>query len=94
MVVGSPWKKYALDLLDRAHMANCNPFRTPFESESKLSSEGAHVSNPALYLSLAGGLQSTLKRVLRYVHGTLDFRLQLFVSSNGTLVAYSYAERL
>ncbi|GKB88890.1 ribonuclease H-like domain-containing protein [Tanacetum coccineum] len=33
-------KKYALELLDRAHMASCNPTRTPIDTESKLGSNG------------------------------------------------------
>ncbi|GKE70121.1 ribonuclease H-like domain-containing protein, partial [Tanacetum coccineum] len=40
-----------------AHMANCNPSRTPIDTESKLGSDGDPVSNPTLYLSLAGSLQ-------------------------------------
>ncbi|GKD06626.1 ribonuclease H-like domain-containing protein [Tanacetum coccineum] len=50
-------KKYAMELLDRAHMASCNPTRTPFDTESKLSVDGDLVSDPTLYSSLAGGLQ-------------------------------------
>ncbi|GKB27958.1 ribonuclease H-like domain-containing protein [Tanacetum coccineum] len=50
-------KKYALELLDKAHMANCNPTRTPVDTESKLGSDGDPISDPTLYRSLAGGLQ-------------------------------------
>ncbi|GKB69658.1 ribonuclease H-like domain-containing protein [Tanacetum coccineum] len=50
-------KKYAFELLDRAHMANCNPTRTPVDTESKLGSDGDLISDPTLYRSLAGGLQ-------------------------------------
>ncbi|GJW15823.1 ribonuclease H-like domain-containing protein [Tanacetum coccineum] len=113
-------KKYALEILDRAHMANCNPSRTPIDTESKLGSDGDPVSNPSLYRSLAGSLQyltftrpdisyavqqmclymrdpqephfSALKRILRYVRGTLDYGLQLFSSSTTELVAYSDAD--
>ncbi|GJZ66630.1 ribonuclease H-like domain-containing protein [Tanacetum coccineum] len=35
-------KKYALQLLERAHMVICNPSRTPVDTESKLGLEGAH----------------------------------------------------
>ncbi|GJX45110.1 ribonuclease H-like domain-containing protein [Tanacetum coccineum] len=50
-------KKYALQLLERAHMVTCNPSRTPVDTESKLGPEGAPVQDPTLYRSLAGGLQ-------------------------------------
>ncbi|GKA41846.1 ribonuclease H-like domain-containing protein [Tanacetum coccineum] len=49
--------KYALELLKRAHMANCNPTRTPVDTESKLVSDEDLIFNPTLYRSLAGGLQ-------------------------------------
>ncbi|GJT44466.1 ribonuclease H-like domain-containing protein [Tanacetum coccineum] len=45
------------ELLDRAHMANCNPTRTPVDTESKLGSDRDPVSDPSLYCSLVGGLQ-------------------------------------
>ncbi|GJV09215.1 ribonuclease H-like domain-containing protein [Tanacetum coccineum] len=50
-------KKYTLELLDKAHMANCNPTRTPIDTRSKLDSNGDPISDPTLYRSLAGGLQ-------------------------------------
>ncbi|GKC40867.1 ribonuclease H-like domain-containing protein [Tanacetum coccineum] len=37
-----------------AHMDNCNPSRTPIDTESKLGSDGDPVSEPTLYQSLAG----------------------------------------
>ncbi|GJY17606.1 ribonuclease H-like domain-containing protein [Tanacetum coccineum] len=49
-------KKYAFELLDRAHMANYNPTRMPVDTESKLSSDGDPISDPTLYRSLAGSL--------------------------------------
>ncbi|GKB42738.1 ribonuclease H-like domain-containing protein [Tanacetum coccineum] len=50
-------KKYALEILDKAHMANCSPSRTPIDTESKLCSDGDPVYDPTLYRSLAGSLQ-------------------------------------
>ncbi|GJQ98519.1 ribonuclease H-like domain-containing protein [Tanacetum coccineum] len=47
--------KYALQLVKLAHMVNCNPSRTPVDTESKLGPEGVHVHDPTLYRSLAGG---------------------------------------
>ncbi|GJU85063.1 ribonuclease H-like domain-containing protein [Tanacetum coccineum] len=113
-------QKYDVEILERAHMVNCNPSRTPIETESKLGDDGDHVSNPTLYRSLTGSLQyltftrpdisyavqqvclymhdhrephfSALKRILRYVRGTLDHGLQLFSSTTTSLVAYSDAD--
>ncbi|GJW63525.1 ribonuclease H-like domain-containing protein [Tanacetum coccineum] len=101
-------------------MDNCNPSRTPIDTESKLGSDGDPVSEPTLYQSLAGSLQYltftrpnisyavqqvclymhdsrephflALKRIMRYVRGTLDYGLQLFSSSTTDLVAYSDAD--
>ncbi|GJY87790.1 ribonuclease H-like domain-containing protein, partial [Tanacetum coccineum] len=50
-------KKYAVEIIDRAHMVNCNPSRTLIDTESKLGSDGDPVSDPTLYQSLAGSLQ-------------------------------------
>ncbi|GJZ15944.1 ribonuclease H-like domain-containing protein [Tanacetum coccineum] len=50
-------KKYALEILDMAHMANCNPSRTPIDTKPKLGSDGDPVSDLTLYQSLAGSLQ-------------------------------------
>ncbi|GJX39533.1 ribonuclease H-like domain-containing protein [Tanacetum coccineum] len=91
-------KKYALELLDRAHMANCNPTRTPVDMEFKLGSDRDPVSDPTLYRSLAGlplydprePHLAALKRVLLY--GTLDLGLQLYASITGSLVAYIDAD--
>ncbi|GJX02452.1 ribonuclease H-like domain-containing protein [Tanacetum coccineum] len=48
-------KKYALEFLDRAHMASCNLTRTPVDSESKLGIDADPVYDPTLYCSLSGG---------------------------------------
>ncbi|GKG22976.1 ribonuclease H-like domain-containing protein, partial [Tanacetum coccineum] len=36
-------RRYALQLLERAHMVNCNPSRTPVDTESKLGLESVLV---------------------------------------------------
>ncbi|GKC13559.1 ribonuclease H-like domain-containing protein, partial [Tanacetum coccineum] len=60
-------KKYALQLLERAHMVNCNPSQTPVETESKL------VQRICLYMhNLREPHFAALKRILRYVQGTLN----------------------
>nr|GEX14221.1 ribonuclease H-like domain-containing protein [Tanacetum cinerariifolium] len=38
-------------------MQYCSPSKTPVDTESKLGSDGNHVSDPTLYSSLAGALQ-------------------------------------
>ncbi|GJS00244.1 ribonuclease H-like domain-containing protein [Tanacetum coccineum] len=45
--------KYAAEILERAHMANCNPSRTPVDIESKTGDDGDPVFDPTLYRSLA-----------------------------------------
>ncbi|GJS65450.1 ribonuclease H-like domain-containing protein [Tanacetum coccineum] len=50
-------RKYAVDILERAHMANYNPSLTPVDTESKLANDGYPISNLTLYQSLAGFLQ-------------------------------------
>ncbi|GJX47186.1 ribonuclease H-like domain-containing protein [Tanacetum coccineum] len=88
-------KKYALQLLERAHMVTCNPSQTPVDTESKLCPKGVPVQNHTLYRSLAGGLQephfAALKRILRYVRGTVEFGLQLYVFATTSQVGYIYA---
>ncbi|GKA88037.1 ribonuclease H-like domain-containing protein [Tanacetum coccineum] len=112
--------KYVVAILKKGHMINCNPSRTPVDTESKLGVDGDPLSDPTLYRSLAGSLQyltftrldisyaiqqvclhmhdsrephlSALKRILRYVKGTLHYGLHLFSSSTTDLVAYSDAD--
>ncbi|GJR02209.1 ribonuclease H-like domain-containing protein [Tanacetum coccineum] len=72
---------------------NCNPTRTPVDTESKLGPEGTPISDPTLYRSLAGGLQYlTFTRPDLSYAGTLEFGLQLYASSGSSLVAYSDAD--
>lgn len=113
-------RKYAIELLERAHMANCNPSRTPVDTESKLGPEGVPVQDPTLYRSLVGGLQyltftrpdisyavqqiclymhdprephlAVLKRILRYIRGTMDFGFHLYSSNTTSLVGYTDAD--
>ncbi|GKE47684.1 ribonuclease H-like domain-containing protein, partial [Tanacetum coccineum] len=49
--------KYVVEIIKRAHMVNCNPSRTPVDTESKLGDDSDPVSDPTLYQSLAGSLQ-------------------------------------
>ncbi|GKA94770.1 ribonuclease H-like domain-containing protein [Tanacetum coccineum] len=80
-------RKYALQLLERAHMVNCNPSRTPVDTESKLGPEGVPV---CLYMHDPREPHfAALKRILRYVRGTVDFGLQLYASATTSLVGYT-----
>nr|GEW11786.1 ribonuclease H-like domain-containing protein [Tanacetum cinerariifolium] len=81
-------QKYATEVLERAGMLTCNPCRTPVDTNSKLSADGDPVSDPTLYQPHF----SALKRILRYVRGTLSYGLQLYSSTTSTLAAYSDAD--
>ncbi|GKB62529.1 mutator type transposase [Tanacetum coccineum] len=59
-------KKYAVEILERTHMVNCNPSRTPIDTESKLGSDGDMVSDPTLYRSLAAGCPTTRRSTSGY----------------------------
>nr|GEU71944.1 ribonuclease H-like domain-containing protein [Tanacetum cinerariifolium] len=81
-------KKYALQLLELAHMVHCNPSRTPVDTESKLGSDGV-----CLYMHDPREPHfAALKRILRYVRGTVDFGLQLYASATTSLVGYTDAD--
>jgi hypothetical protein len=49
--------QYMLDILDRAGMAYCKPCSTPVDLNPKLSADGAPISDPTDFRSLAGALQ-------------------------------------
>ncbi|GJU31512.1 ribonuclease H-like domain-containing protein [Tanacetum coccineum] len=79
--------KYALQLLERTHMVHCNPSRTPVDTESKLGPEGVPV---CLYMHDPRKPHfAALKRILRYVRGTVDFGLHLYASATTSLVGYT-----
>ncbi|GJS29007.1 ribonuclease H-like domain-containing protein [Tanacetum coccineum] len=86
-------KKYVVEILDRAHMVNCNPSRTPIDTESKLGSDGDPVSDPTLYRSLAGSLQ-----YLTFTRPNISYAVQqlmgcsYFPPFTTNLVAYSDAD--
>ncbi|GKC69255.1 ribonuclease H-like domain-containing protein [Tanacetum coccineum] len=50
-------RKYAVEILERAHMVNCNLSRTPIDTKYKLGDDCDPVSDPTLYRSLVGSLQ-------------------------------------
>ncbi|GKE08228.1 ribonuclease H-like domain-containing protein [Tanacetum coccineum] len=83
-------KKYALQLLECAHMVTCNPSLTPADTKSKL---GPEVQQICLYIHDPREPHfAALKSILRYVWGTVDFGLKLYVSATTSLVGYSDAD--
>ncbi|GJS63802.1 ribonuclease H-like domain-containing protein [Tanacetum coccineum] len=85
-------KKYAIEILERAHVVNCNPSWTFVDTESKLGMMVIRSAGLSLYDDPREPHFAALKRILRYVRGTLDYGLQLFSSSTTDLVAYSDAD--
>nr|GEY38178.1 ribonuclease H-like domain-containing protein [Tanacetum cinerariifolium] len=75
-------KKYACELLGRANMVNCNPSRTPVDTDSKLGPEGSykrqhticHSSAEAEYRGVANVVAETawLRNLLRELHSLLS----------------------
>ncbi|GKB28431.1 ribonuclease H-like domain-containing protein [Tanacetum coccineum] len=81
--------KYAIEILERAHMLNCNPCRTPVDTDKKLGPEGSPL---CLYMHDPREPHlNAMKRVLCYLRGTTDLGLQLFRSTTSQLIAYSDA---
>ncbi|XP_062227327.1 uncharacterized mitochondrial protein AtMg00810-like [Phragmites australis] len=114
-------RHYAVDLLHHAGMAECHSTATPVDTRGKLfATDGAPVTDPTKYRSLAGALQyltltrldlayavqqvcffmhdprephlALIKRILRYVKGSLNLGLFIGSSSPSTLTAYSDAD--
>ena len=114
-------RQYAVDLLQRAGMAECHSTATPVDTRAKISAlEGAAVADPSEYRSLAGALQyltltrpdlayavqqvclfmhdprephlALIKRILRYVKGTLDVGLHIATTPLTSIKAYSDAD--
>nr|GEU78531.1 ribonuclease H-like domain-containing protein [Tanacetum cinerariifolium] len=75
-------KKFVVEIIERAHMINCNPSRTPIDSESKLGIDGDPVSDPTLcrslveakYRGVANAVAKTcwLRNLLRELHTPLS----------------------
>ncbi|GJY19528.1 ribonuclease H-like domain-containing protein [Tanacetum coccineum] len=76
-------------MLSKFLSAPINPCKTLVDTESKLGADGDPVSDPTLYQSFDEPHLTALKRILRYVHETIDHGLQLHVSSTNQLTAYT-----
>jgi histone deacetylase 1/2 len=116
-------RKYALDLLHRVNMENCNSASTPLATGEKLSRDSGHVlgtNNATRYRSVVGGLQyltltrpdisfavnkvcqflsqptevhwEAVKRILRYVKGTINTGLQFRRSPSTGISVFTDAD--
>ncbi|GJT33270.1 ribonuclease H-like domain-containing protein [Tanacetum coccineum] len=82
--------KFAEEILERAHMQHCNPCKTLVDTKFKLGSDGDPI---CLYMHDPRDPHFTaLKRILRYVRGTIDHGLQLHVSFTSQLTTYIDAD--
>ncbi|GKC06844.1 ribonuclease H-like domain-containing protein [Tanacetum coccineum] len=81
-------KKYDVELLDRAHMVNCNPSRTPVDTESKLGSDGDPVSDPTLYQSLAGSLHYSPPPLQIWLRTMMQIRLAVLLHADRLQAEY------
>jgi hypothetical protein len=81
-------QQYALEILERAKMLQCNPIATPIDTRSKISAhDGSRVGDPTLYRSLAGALQYltltrpeisyAVQQVCLFMHDPRDSHMQL-----------------
>jgi hypothetical protein len=116
-------RQYAVELLQRAGMAECHPTSTPVDTHAKLSATDGDLlsdKDASEYRSLAGALQyltltrpdlayvvqqvclfmhaprephrALIKRILRFVQGTLSSGLHIGTGSVDKLTAYSDAD--
>ncbi|GJX42241.1 retrovirus-related pol polyprotein from transposon TNT 1-94 [Tanacetum coccineum] len=69
-------RKYATEILEWAHMVNCNPSRTPANTESKLADDDEPISDSTLYRSLAE--TCWLRNLLRELHTPLSSAMLVY----------------
>nr|GEW86692.1 retrotransposon protein, putative, Ty1-copia subclass [Tanacetum cinerariifolium] len=74
--------KFAEEILERAHMQNCNPCRTLVDTKSKLGSDGDPISDRTLYRSLVGALQ-----YLTFTRSDLSYAVQQVTLSRSSAEA-------
>jgi len=111
-------ERYALEILKKFKMVDCNPVSTPMELGTKLSKfDNGERADPGRYRSLIGSLRyltstrpdlmlsvgiasrfmddpsythwKALKRILRYIRGTLSLGLLYTRTDDYRLVGYS-----
>ncbi|GJS53878.1 retrovirus-related pol polyprotein from transposon TNT 1-94 [Tanacetum coccineum] len=80
-------KKYILELLQRVGLFNCNLVSSPMVTSSSLSLDDMTAfSNPVKYRQ---NHWSAVKRILRYLHGTVEHGMLIRYSSGSTLQAFT-----
>ncbi|XP_019087589.1 PREDICTED: uncharacterized protein LOC109127405 [Camelina sativa] len=80
-------QNYAADILHRANMTYCNRCSTPVDTKSKLT--------PMICLFMHDPREphfQALKRILRYIKGTISHGFQIIKSSISQLTAYTDAD--
>ncbi|GJZ07972.1 ribonuclease H-like domain-containing protein [Tanacetum coccineum] len=83
-------RKYVAEILEGAHMENCNPIRTPVDIESKLRDD---VQQVCLHMHDPQELHfSALKHILRYVHVFLGNNLLSWSSKRQLKLSHSSAK--
>nr|GEW23622.1 hypothetical protein [Tanacetum cinerariifolium] len=86
----SKTSKYASKVLERARIVHCNPFWTIVDTESNLALD---VQQICLFMHDPSKPHfAALKRILRYIRGTLDYRLHLYASSTSQITTYFDAD--
>nr|GEY45253.1 RNA-directed DNA polymerase, eukaryota [Tanacetum cinerariifolium] len=70
-------QKYDIEILERAHMVNCNPSRTPIDTKSKLRDDEAE------YRGVANDVAETcwLRNLLRELHTPLSFSTLVYCNN-------------
>ncbi|XP_019200069.1 PREDICTED: uncharacterized protein LOC109193670 [Ipomoea nil] len=79
-------RRYIRDILQRAGMTDCKPLATPASITQSVSQSTEPFDNPTHPTQEYWGL---LKRVLRYIKGTLDYGLRISPSRTSEIHAYS-----
>ncbi|GJW35861.1 ribonuclease H-like domain-containing protein [Tanacetum coccineum] len=91
--LGTIWtRKYAMEILERAHMVRCNSSQTLVDTESKVRDGGTSVVDPTLYWSLAGASFLCSQADFRVCSRDFGYGLQLFSFTTDSLIAYSDAD--
>ncbi|XP_066323508.1 uncharacterized mitochondrial protein AtMg00810-like [Miscanthus floridulus] len=83
--------QYTEDILERAGMSNCKPTTTPVDVKQKLST--TDVNQACLYMhSPRAAHWNFVKRILRYLRGSISDGLFISASPSTELKAYSDAD--